>query len=121
MAPAATIALFSWAFTILRLNKFNGVRKLSRCQMAALGCFVIGGYAAWLAELAILQKHMGAFQFCASLFRTTVNWVGFLLIFNENLHATRQQLTSLAFVLAIAALWELQHRIALQTNVSTAR
>lgn len=114
--PAFAIAVLGWGFTILRLNRFNGIRNIPRTHVASLGCFIVGGYAAWLSELAILQRHMGVFQFCASLFRTVVNWFGFLLIFNENLYASRQQLISLVFVLIIAALWEVQHRIALQPD-----
>ena len=66
----------------------------------------------WVAELTLLHDNMFGLQivaFSAGRYST----VGSIIIINECLVLTRQQITSLAFVCSIAVLWEVQHRIVL--------
>ena len=112
--PAFAIAIFNWAYAIFILNRFTGIRDITRSQLLALSLYIAGGYAAWIAEMSILLESKAALQVAAAFYRTFVNWIGVILIVNERLTVTRQQVGSLIFVIIIAMLWEAQHRIVLQ-------
>lgn len=111
--PAFFIAALNWIYAIFVLNRYRGVCAFSKAELIAFLLFYIGGFAAWIAELCILEDGLSALQIIASLYRTFVNWFGFVLIVNERLHVTPQQCGSLAFVLVISVLWDVQHRIVL--------
>ena len=116
LVPAILIALSGWFYSIFILNRFRGCCKFTKIELLAIPLYLLGGYAAWISELCILNKELAPLQFCASLYRAFSNWVGFLFIVNERLFVTRQQLGSLVFVLIITALWEVQHRVMLQPD-----
>lgn len=107
------IALFNWIYSIFILNRFQGICSFSKVEMIALSLYLAGGYAAWIAEMCILNDDLIALQMSASLYRTFCNWIGLVLIVNEQLSVTRQQLGSLLFVFVISSLWEVQHRVML--------
>ncbi len=111
--PVVLIALFNWIYAIFILNRFRGFCQFSKAEMIALLLYLAGGYAAWIAEMCILDDNLLALQITASLYRTFCNWIGLVLIVNERLALTRQQCGSLFFVIIIASLWEAQHRIML--------
>ena len=81
--------------------------------MVALLLYVFSGYVAWIGEMTILDDSLVALQIVASLFRASLNWFAMLLIVNERLYVTRQQLVSFVFIAAIALLWEVQHMLVL--------
>ena len=112
-APAFGIAILNWCRVIFILNRFRGVTRFSKPEMLALLLYIFGGYLAWITEMSILNDSLATLQVVASLYRASLNWFGMLLIVNERLYVTRQQLGSLCFIVAIAFLWELQHRIVL--------
>lgn len=111
--PALAIAFLGWLYSIFILNRFRGILKFNRIELCALPLFLLGGIAAWISELCILNDDLAALQVCASLYRGFTNWFGFLFIVNERLSVSRQQIGSLCFVLIITTLWEVQHRIVL--------
>lgn len=112
--PAAGIGVLNWIYTIFILNRFRGVCNFTQSEMVALLLFLYAAYAAWIAELCILENNLVTLQLIASFFRTLLNWLGMLLIVNEELYTSRQQIGSLLFVAVIAFLWEVQHRFMLQ-------
>ena len=111
--PAFANGVLNWGYVIFILNRYRGVCAFSKAELIALLLYIYGGYAAWIAEMCILREEMIVLQVAASLFRTCLQWLGMLLIVNEQLYATPQQLGSLAFVATIASLWEVQHRLML--------
>ena len=111
--PAFFIACLNWVYAIFVLNRFAGITRFSKAELTALLLYVLGGFAAWIAEMCILDDNLTALQIISSLYRTSVNWFAFVLIVNERLYVTRQQYGSLAIVIVISLLWELQHRIVL--------
>lgn len=114
MIPAFFIALLGWIYSIFILNRFRGFMQFTRIELISLLLFLLGGWAAWIAELCILHEHLVALQLCSSLLRSVVNWFGFLLVVNERLAVTRQQVGALLFVVTLALLWDAMHRIVLQ-------
>lgn len=112
-APAFAISLLNWWRTIFILNRFRGLTRLSKAEMVALLLYVFSGYVAWIGEMTILDDSLVALQIVASLFRASLNWFAMLLIVNERLYVTRQQLVSFVFIAAIALLWEVQHMLVL--------
>jgi hypothetical protein len=111
--PALAIAILSWFYSIFILNRFRGLLGFTRSELLAIPLYLAGGYAAWIAELCILNDDLASLQLCSALYRSFVNWIGFILVVNERLAISRQQFGSLLFVLGITALWELQHRVVL--------
>ena len=111
--PALAIAILNWFYSIFILNRFRGICSFTRSEVLAVPLFLVGGYAAWIAELCILNDDLAPLQICSALYRAFVNWIGFILIVNERLAVSRQQFGSLVFVLIITALWEVQHRVVL--------
>lgn len=111
--PALAIAILNWVYSIFILNRFRSLLGFTRSELLAIPLYLVGGYAAWIAELCILNDDLASLQICAALYRAFVNWIGFILIVNERLAISRQQLGSLVFVLIITALWEVQHRVVL--------
>lgn len=111
--PAFAIAVLTWIFNIFVLNRFRGICKFSNVDLYALALFLIGGFAAWIAELCILDSDLAALQYCASLYRTFTNWLAVVLIVNGALVVTWQQMVALVLTLMITFFWELQHRIVL--------
>lgn len=81
--------------------------------MLALLLYLFAGFAAWIGEMSILNESLIALQIVSSLFRASLNWFGMLLIVNERLYVTRQQIGSLGFIMVISFAWELQHRLVL--------
>ena len=81
--------------------------------MLALLLYVFAGFSAWIGEMSILDDSLIALQVIASIYRASLNWFGMLLIVNERLYVTRQQLGSLCFIIMISFAWELQHRLML--------
>ena len=112
--PAAAIALLNWVYAIFVLNRFRGVRAFTRAELTAFSFYLTGGFAAWIGEMCLLHEKFTALQIVASLYRTLLNWCGLVLIVNERPVVTRQQIGSLALVVCISALWEVQHRIVLR-------
>lgn len=112
-APALFIAFLNWCRIIFILNRFRGFNRFTKAEMLALLLYLFGGFAAWIAEMCILNDSLTALQVIASLFRTSLNWFGMLLVVNERLFVTRQQVGSYVFIMGIAFLWEVQHRIVL--------
>ena len=93
-----------------------GICGFSKVELLALPLFLVGGYAAWISELCIMHDHLYSLQIISSLFRTLVNWIGFILIVNERLAVSRQQFGSLLFILTMTVLWDVQHKIVIVTN-----
>ena len=114
--PVVLIALFNWIYSIFILNRFRGIFRFSKAELIALSLYILGGYAAWISEMCILDDDLLPLQIVSSLYRTFCNWIGFVLIVNERLALTRQQFGSLIFVIIIASLWEVQHRVMLNSN-----
>lgn len=114
--PVVMIALLNWVYSIFILNRFRGICSFTRVELIALPLYLLGGYAAWISEMCILRENLLSLQIASSLYRTFCNWVGFVLIVNERLSLTRQQFGSLLFVFAVSSLWEIQHRIMLNTK-----
>ena len=94
LAPALAISVLEWSRVILVLNRYIGFCRATRAQLIALTLFVAGGYVQWVAELTLLHDNMFGLQIVASLCRTVFNWVGSIIIINECLVLTRQQITS---------------------------
>jgi hypothetical protein len=115
LLPAFSIAILNWTRFIFILNKFKGY--IPKSQVVAFILFMFGGYAAWIAELSIMQSNLAALQFVASMYRTFVNWLGIVFIVNDTLLITRQQVGSLLFVCIISLLWEVQHRLMLRGQI----
>ena len=111
--PALFIGFLNWCRIIFILNRFRGFNRFTKAEMLALLLYIFGGFAAWIAEMCILNDSLTALQVIASLFRTSLNWFGMLLVVNERLFVTRQQIGSYVFIMGIAFLWEVQHRIVL--------
>ena len=114
--PVFLIAVFNWIYSIFILNRFRGFLDFSKAELIALSLYLLGGYASWVAEMCILDDDLIALQIVSSLYRTFCNWIGFVLIVNERLALTMQQLGSLVFVMIIASLWEVQHRVMLNSS-----
>ncbi len=114
--PAFSIAFINWLYSIFILNRFVGICGFSKVELLALPLFLVGGYAAWISELCIMHDHLYSLQIISSLFRTLVNWIGFILIVNERLAVSRQQFGSLLFILTMTVLWDVQHKIVIVTN-----
>lgn len=111
--PAFAIGFLNWCRVIFILNRFRGWNRFSKAEMLALLLFIFGGFAAWIGEMSILTESLVALQIIASLYRASLNWFGMLLIVNERLYVTRQQMGSLCFIIVISFMWELQHRLVL--------
>ena len=109
--PALLISILNWVGTVFVLNRFRGWRAFSRIEMLAFLLFLLGGFAGWIAELCIVETNLAALQMTSSLYRTTVNWFGLLLIVNGRLAVSVQQIASFVLTLTTALLWEWQHRI----------
>ena len=114
LIPAISIGVINWFFQIFILNRFVGLTRFTRFELVALVLFVLGGIASFIAELCLLDKRLLPIQLSAALYRTFVNWCAFLLIINERLAITRQQIGSLFLVITTQLLWEAQHYIVLQ-------
>ena len=116
LLPSLLIAILSWASTIFVLQRFNGCNRL---QLFALYISVLGGLAAWIAELSIKFDDQIGLQFTSSLFRATVSWYVTVLIINDGPVITRQQWIALVFRYCITLLWEVKHRIVLTPTNTT--
>ena len=112
-APALLVGVLNWCRVLFVLNRYKGVNKLSKAEMLALLLYILSGFAAWIGEMCILDSSLAILQIVSSLYRTTLTWIGTILIVNERLLVTRQQATSFIFIVLIAFLWEVQHRIVL--------
>jgi hypothetical protein len=113
LVPAISIGVITWFFQIFILNRFVGFASFTRYELVALVLFVLGGVAAFVAELSLQNPDLTAIEISASLYRTFVNWCAFLLIINERLAITRQQIGSLFLVILNQGLWSAQHYIVL--------
>ena len=111
--PAFFIGFLNWCRVIFILNRYRGLNRFTKAEMLALLLYLFGGFAAWIGEMSILNDSLVALQVVASLFRASLNWFGMLLIVNERLYVTRQQIGSLGFIMVISFAWELQHRLVL--------
>ena len=114
--PVVLIAILNWIYAIFLLNRFGGVCAFKANELIALVLYLLGGYAAWISEMCILDDDLVTLQIASSLYRTFCNWIGLVFIINGGLVFTRQQVGSLVFVILIASLWEVQHRIMLNPN-----
>ena len=111
LLPAFSIALLSWAYNILILDRFQEICRFRRIEIYALFVALTGGFAAWIGELSLKSEDMFALGIAASCFRTFVNWIVLVIIINEDVFLSRQQLLSLIFKIVITVLWEIQHRL----------
>ena len=111
MLPAFSIALLGWAYNILILDRFRGICRFRRIEIYALFVALTGGFAAWIGALSLKSENMFALGIVASCFRTFTNWIVLVLIVNEDVFLSRQQLLSLTFKFVITVLWEIQHRL----------
>lgn len=114
LLPAFSIALLNWGYNILILDRYRGLCKFRRIELYALFVACIGGFAAWIGELSLKQENMFAIGIAASCFRTFTSWVVLVIIVNEDVFLSRQQLISLMFKVVITVLWEIQHRLVLR-------
>jgi hypothetical protein len=113
LIPSLLIAVMSWFRLILILNQFVNVFSFTLQQGASLFFFLCGGVVGWVSEMSIRGENQIALQICSATYRTFMYWLGFLLLVNNRCSASRQQLLSLLFSLAVMAMWELQHRLIL--------
>mgnify|MGYP006155128269 CR=1 FL=1 len=111
--PVTGIAILGWLYLIFVLGRYRGMCRFKAVELFALFLYILGGFAAYIAELSVRNEKLIALQICASMYRSTVNWLGLVLIINESVICTKQQLISLFFVLIISVLWEVQHRLVL--------
>jgi type IV secretory pathway TraG/TraD family ATPase VirD4 len=111
MLPAFSIAFLGWAYNMLILDRFRGSCRFRRIELFALFVASTGGFAAWIGELALKSEDMFALGVAASCFRTFANWIVLVIIVNEDVFLSRQQLLSLTFKVVITVLWEIQHRL----------
>lgn len=111
LLPAFSIAFLGWAYNMLILDRFQGVCRFRRIELYALFVAITGGFAAWIGELSLKSENMFALGIAASSFRTFANWIVLVIIVNEDVFLSRQQLLSLIFKIVITILWEIQHRL----------
>lgn len=111
--PALGICFLQWFYAIFVLNRYRGITRFNRPEMVSLILHVIGGFSLWISEMCLLDANMFDLQIVSSTFRTVITWFGFVLIVNERLFFTWQQIGSLLICVAIAILWDVMHQIIL--------
>ena len=111
--PAASIGLLSWFSTLFILNRYKTLSGFSKVEILAVLPFLLTGFGGWVAELCILKEELFGLQVVASLYRTTMAWLGMLMIVNGRFLVTSQQLFALILSITTNLLWEWQHRIVL--------
>ena len=111
LGPAFAIALSNWIYRIFLLDRYRGWRQFSRVELMSLVLFMFGGFAAWISELCINHNDLIVLQIFSAVYRATASWTGFVLIVNERMAVSRQQLLSFSFIVLITVLWEVQHRV----------
>ena len=113
LIPSLLIGLVGWLYRIFLLDRFQNFCRFRRAEVFALGLILLGSCAGWVGELSIQHSDMLDIQIVSGLYRTVVNWISFVLIVNEELRVSRQQIISLGFAFVMQFLWEALHRIVL--------
>ena len=113
LLPALFIAILGWGYNILILDRYRGICKFRFIELYALFVALTGGFAGWISELSLKHEEMMTVGLVASSFRTLTNWILLVIIVNEDVFLSRQQLISLGFKLLITIMWEVQHRLVL--------
>tara|TARA_B110000008_G_C16799057_1_gene495906 strand:+ start:330 stop:710 length:381 start_codon:yes stop_codon:yes gene_type:complete len=111
--PVFSIATLSWFFTMLVLNKFKRPIRLKKYQLFALGVSLVGGVGAWTAEVSVRESELMTLQILASTFRSFSSWLSLLILVNDSVRLSTQQLLSIIPRVIITILWEIQHRLVL--------
>ena len=113
LIPVFIIACLNWGYTILVLDRFEGLNNISKMEWVALFISLIGGFAAWISELSVKNEDLMYLQIFASLYRSFLSWIVLVFIVNQRLYFTQQQKISLSFRMIITFCWEVQHRLVL--------
>ncbi len=111
--PVFMIAFLSWGYNLLILDRFRGFRNFKKIEIYALFVSLTGGVGAWIAEMSVKNENLIGLQITSSVFRALTSWLVLVIVVNEDVFLTRQQLWSLGFRITITVLWEIQHRLVL--------
>lgn len=113
LIPAMTIAVSTWFYRILVLNRYES-EHFTRMQVIAFVVYSMSGIAGWFAALS-MQLDSFTLQLFASICRSSASYIGFIMIYNDNISLSRQQMNAFVFSLLITVMWELQHRLTIST------
>jgi len=111
VATQLAIAAFGWAQTILSLNRFRGLRRITHAEWYALAINMGSAAVRVVASLAAASASF-ALQLTAATVGSLLSWTAFLLIYNDEVRLPSwQQTQSIALGLVSTAMWELNGRI----------
>ena len=109
--PQFAISLVSWLQLLLSMNRYRGLRRLSRADIWALLLLLHAALLRWVAAVAVRRGSM-ALQLTAAGVGACLAWIAFVVVFNESfLLPSRQQMGALLMSLVVTSLWEINGRL----------
>lgn len=109
------ISFVAWSSTILSLNRFRGCFRLSRAERAAALVYSASATTRSFAAVAT-QSTSVVMQISLAFLGSAMGWTGFFIVFNDTLQLpSRQQVQAVLLSLVATGLWEIQHRLVLQS------
>lgn len=118
LLPHLAIQFVSWLQIVLSLNRFNGVARFTRAELAGLAIYLCSAFVRWTASLATTNASF-AFQAVTACIGGLMSFSGFIIIYNDRVALpTRQQRNSILLVLVITTLWETVSRMMMIVDTS---
>ena len=109
LVPSLSIYVIKWINDIFVLNRFQGC-AFTHAQRFALYFYLMSGFVTWLSGLSIQFDTM-VFQVTSALLSTAIEWLGFVILYNEGLRVTKQQVNAFIFSCFITILYEIKNRL----------
>ena len=109
--PQFAISLVSWFQLLLSMNRYQGLRGLTRADVWAFALLLHAALLRWVAAIVVRS---GAFelQIAAASVSACLAWISFVIVFNEGfLLPSRQQMGALLMSLVVTGLWEVNNRL----------
>ena len=111
LLPHLAIQIVTWIQIVLSLNRFNGIMRFTRPEIAGLVIYLCTAFVRWTASLATTNASF-MFQVVTACIGGLMSFTAFIIIFNDRVDMpTRQQRNSLLLVLVITSLWEAVSRM----------
>ena len=111
VATQAAIAALGWAQTILSLNRYRGLRRVTGAEWYALLIQMASGGVRVVASMATASSSF-ALQLTAATVGALLSWTAFLIVYNDAVRLPSfQQAQSVGLGLVSTALWELNGRL----------
>jgi len=114
------ISFVAWSSTILSLNRFRGCLRFSLAERVAI--LVYGASAITRSFAAVATQSTSAvMQITFAFLGSALGWTGFFIVFNDTLQLpSRQQVQAVLLSLVATGLWEVQHRVVVQSGDAAA-